>query len=69
MFYGHLEYFMAIWYFYDHLVQFVLIWYIFPVLVSCTKKNLATLKKTRFNGEVEKVGPSDLSNEPFDAVR
>jgi hypothetical protein len=28
---------------YDHLVHFVSIWYIFPVLVSCTKKNLATL--------------------------
>jgi hypothetical protein len=36
--------------FYGHLVYFVVIWYIlwsfgifFPVLVSCTKKNLATL--------------------------
>jgi hypothetical protein len=32
--------------FYDHLVQFVIIRYVgtfFPVLVSCTKKNLATL--------------------------
>jgi uncharacterized membrane protein (DUF485 family) len=28
--------------FYGHLVHFVLIWYIFPVLVSWTKKNLAT---------------------------
>jgi hypothetical protein len=43
-------YVMAIWnilwrfgIFYDHLVHFVLIWYIFPVLVSCTKKNLATM--------------------------
>jgi hypothetical protein len=43
-------YFMAIWnilwrfgIFYVRLVHFVLIWYIFPVLVSCTKKNLATL--------------------------
>jgi hypothetical protein len=27
----------------DNLVQFVFFWYIFPVLVSCTKKNLATL--------------------------
>jgi hypothetical protein len=26
-----------------HLVYFVIIWYIFPVLVYCTKKNLATL--------------------------
>jgi hypothetical protein len=30
--------------FYDHLVHFVLIWYIFPVLVSHTKKNMATLR-------------------------
>jgi hypothetical protein len=45
-----LIYFTAIWnilwtfgIFNDHFVQFVLIWYIFLVLVSCTKKNLATL--------------------------
>jgi hypothetical protein len=43
--------YMAIWnilqtfgIFYDHLVQFVFSWYIFSFfLVSCTKKNLATL--------------------------
>jgi hypothetical protein len=42
--------FMAIWnilclfgIFYDHLVHIVFIWYICPVLVSCTKKSLATL--------------------------
>jgi hypothetical protein len=42
--------FMAIWnflwrfgIFYNHLVLLVLIWYILPVLVSCNKKNLATL--------------------------
>jgi hypothetical protein len=29
----------------DHLVQFAFIWYIFPVLVSRTKKNLATLHR------------------------
>jgi hypothetical protein len=48
-------YFMAIWsilrtfgIFYDHLVHFVFIWYTYiPVLVSCTKKNLATLLQTR----------------------
>jgi hypothetical protein len=53
---GLLEFFMEIWgilHMYDHLVHFLLIcihlvhflfiWYIFPVLVSCTKKNLATL--------------------------
>jgi hypothetical protein len=45
-----LVYFIAIWnilwtfgILYGHLVHFVFIWYIFPVLVSCTKKNLATL--------------------------
>jgi hypothetical protein len=43
-------YFTAIWkilsifeIFHDQLVHFVFIWYIFPFLVSCTKKNLATL--------------------------
>jgi hypothetical protein len=30
------------------LVHFVFIWYIFPVLVSCTKKNLATLVGVMF---------------------
>jgi hypothetical protein len=45
-----LQYFMAICnilcpfgIFYDHWVHIVFIWYIFPVLVSCTKKSLATL--------------------------
>jgi hypothetical protein len=33
--------------FYDHLVHFVFIWYIFSVLVTCTKKNLATLLTTQ----------------------
>jgi hypothetical protein len=57
LFYGHLVYFMAIWYIftvllcwsilrpsgilYGHLVYFVVIWYIFPVLVCCSTKNLA----------------------------
>jgi hypothetical protein len=40
-------YFMYIWNillkFTDHLVHLVLIWYIFPILISRTKKNLATL--------------------------
>jgi hypothetical protein len=42
LFYGHWKYFMAIWY---------ILWSfgIFPpVLVSCTKKNLATLRGTAF---------------------
>jgi hypothetical protein len=45
-----LVYFMAIWSIlwlfgisYDHLVHFMVIWYFFSVLVSCNKKNLATL--------------------------
>jgi hypothetical protein len=40
--------------FYDHLVHFVFIWYIFPALVSCTKKNLATLPSrfTSFSTQV-----------------
>jgi hypothetical protein len=29
--------------FYGHLVYFMVIWHIFPVLVGCTKINLATL--------------------------
>jgi hypothetical protein len=43
---------MAIWnilwtlgIFYDYLVHFVFILCIFPVLVACTKKNLATLQQ------------------------
>jgi hypothetical protein len=37
--------------FYGHLVKFVVIWYIFPVLVFCTKKNLATLLATHHHLE------------------
>jgi hypothetical protein len=32
--------------FYGHLEYFVVIWYIFPVLVCLSKKHLATLVKT-----------------------
>jgi hypothetical protein len=53
-FYGHLGYFTDIWDIYDHLAHFVFIWYIFPVLVSCTKKNLATLREA-----------SEEKNRPF----
>jgi hypothetical protein len=55
IFYGHLEYF------YRHLGYFMTTWYIlcsfgtfFPVLVSCTKKILATLFR---NKVVVKLGP------------
>jgi hypothetical protein len=37
--------------FYNHLVHFTFIWYIFPVLVPCTKKNLATLVKSQIYDE------------------
>jgi hypothetical protein len=43
IFYGHLVQFTVFCYIYGHLVQFVVIWCIFPVLVFCTKKNMATL--------------------------
>jgi hypothetical protein len=43
IFYGHLEYFTAIWYIFGLFDNVVVIWYIFHVLVYCVKKNLATL--------------------------
>jgi hypothetical protein len=44
IFYGHLLYLKPLEICYGHLVYFAVIWYIFlPVLVICTKKNLATL--------------------------
>jgi hypothetical protein len=63
-----LIYFKAIWNIlwrlgivYDHLVHFVFILYsfIFPVLVSCTKKNLATLFGIEKKSDTQKnqVGP------------
>jgi hypothetical protein len=39
--YGHLEYFTVICF----------IWYILPVLVCCTKRNLATLIGTQFEDD------------------
>jgi hypothetical protein len=42
--------------FYDYLVLLMFIWYIFPVLVSWTKKNLATLVSSP---EVTKLGSPD----------
>jgi hypothetical protein len=51
-----LVYFMNIWSilrpfdkFYGYLVYFVVNWYIYPVLVSFTKKNLATQCRTSFS--------------------
>jgi hypothetical protein len=50
----HLVYFMVIWSILwsfgllcGRLVYFVVVWNIFPVLVCCTKKNLATLQLGR----------------------
>jgi hypothetical protein len=40
LFYGHLGTFCG---------RFMVTWYIFPVLVRCTKKNLATLSKRGFD--------------------
>jgi hypothetical protein len=42
-FYGLLAYFMKNWSIFGHLVYFMVICYIFPVLVCCSKKNLAIL--------------------------
>jgi hypothetical protein len=67
IFYGHLIYITAIGIFYGHLVYFMAIWYILwhfryilwsfgillPVLVCCTKKNLAT-RETRL-GEFSSI--------------
>jgi hypothetical protein len=43
--------YMPIWYilgiFYGHCVHRLVAWYIFPVLVCCSKKNLATLNSTQ----------------------
>jgi hypothetical protein len=51
IFYGHLEYVFD-----GHLGYFMTLWYIlcsfgkfFPVLVPCTKKNLATLRRIMTN--------------------
>jgi hypothetical protein len=44
IFYGQLVFLRPICIFCGHLVYFMVIWYIFPVLVWCTKKNLATLR-------------------------
>jgi apolipoprotein N-acyltransferase len=51
LFCGHLVYITAIWYILLPLVYFMVIWYIFPVLVCCTKKNLATLLNPRWQPE------------------
>jgi hypothetical protein len=41
----NVDIFYAIGIFYGRAGYFMTIWYIFPVLVSCIKKNLATLRE------------------------
>jgi hypothetical protein len=65
IFYGNLEYFMDKWDISDHLVYFLFIWYIFPVLVSSTKKNLATLRRKFSNPKRKKKFPLHLMPLPF----
>jgi transcriptional regulator of aromatic amino acid metabolism len=57
-----LVYFMVIWstfrpfgIFYGHLVHVPSFWYILPVLVCCTKKNLATLVVGSFRAELRNL--------------
>jgi hypothetical protein len=38
------------------------IWYIFPILVCCTKKNLATLKVLRFIADFQNVTRQNASS-------
>jgi hypothetical protein len=48
VFYDHLVYCTVIWYiFCGNVGYFMVIWYSFPVLVCCTKKNMATLGTNR----------------------
>jgi hypothetical protein len=44
LFYSHFVNFTAFWYILWSFVAFQGYWHIFPVLVCCTKKNLATLE-------------------------
>jgi hypothetical protein len=55
-FYYHLIYLRPIDIFYGHLVYFVVIWYIFPMLVCCTKKNLATLSSNEYVQHTKSLG-------------
>jgi hypothetical protein len=59
IFYGHLRYFITIWCILCSFGTF------FPVLVSCTKKNLATLSSETLKLKEEKKSKkSQLSNFP-----
>jgi hypothetical protein len=57
--YGHLVFWPFV--IFSHLAYFMVIWYIFPVLVFCTKKNLATLIVNSDQGDrmsLLKFGPN-----------
>jgi hypothetical protein len=45
-FYGHLVFLEPLGIFNGNFVDFMVLWFIFPVLVCCTKKNLATQQDT-----------------------
>jgi hypothetical protein len=49
IFYGHLEYFTAVWCILWPVGNVVVIWYIFPLFGYCVKKNLATLEREHFS--------------------
>jgi hypothetical protein len=54
IFNGPLVYFRPFDIIYGHLVYFVVIWYIFHVLIYCTKENLATLNsKEKFKASLK----------------
>jgi hypothetical protein len=55
VFYGYLEYLRTFGIFYDHLVQLCSFGTFFSVLVSCTKKNLATLTQWMNVGRCKKL--------------
>jgi hypothetical protein len=70
-----LIYFMAIWnilwrfgIIYDHLVHIFFIWYIFPVLVSCNKKNLATLFVRKLKTKRKRKKMHFEKNSPYPEV-
>jgi hypothetical protein len=46
--------------FYGQLVHFVVIWYILPILVCCTKINLATLQAWLLRAAAEGIKTSQV---------
>jgi hypothetical protein len=62
IFYSQLVYLLPFGTQCGHLVYFMDIWYIFPILVCCTKKNLATLKVLRFIADFQNVTRQNASS-------